>query len=149
MLGLQNEREWPAFCRVVLEQPALAQDPRFASNAARSAAREVLRGIIETCFASLDTAQVTARLEAARIANARVNTMADVWAHPQLQSRGRWTDVDSPAGRLPARVPPGMDAGDGVRMDAVPALGQHTDAILRELGWADADISDLRAQHVV
>jgi itaconate CoA-transferase len=75
--------------------------------------------------------------------------MADVWAHPQLQSRGRWTDVDSPAGRLPALVPPGMDAGDGVRMDAVPALGQHTDAILRELGWADADISDLRAQHVV
>ena len=149
MLGLQNEREWPAFCRVVLQQPALAQDPRFRSNAGRSAERDALRAIIEARFAGLDAAQVTERLDAARIANARVNTMADVWAHPQLRARRRWTEVDSPVGRLPALVPPGFDADGPLRMDPLPSLGQHTDAILRELGLSDGDIGTLRAQNVV
>ena len=93
MLGLQNEREWVAFCRLVLEQPGLAADPRFVSNAARTVAREALRAIIVEVFATLSAEQVEARLDAAQIANARVNTMADVWAHPQLAARGRWVDV--------------------------------------------------------
>src|SRR6187431_2557355 len=93
MLGLQNEREWGAFCRLVLEQPALAADPRFVSNAARTAAREALRAIIVEVFATLTAAEVEARLDKAQIANARVNTMADVWAHPQLAARKRWVDV--------------------------------------------------------
>ncbi|MFY9510102.1 MAG: CaiB/BaiF CoA-transferase family protein [Rubrivivax sp.] len=132
MLGLQNEREWLVFCEQVLQQPALAAEARFASNARRNAAREALRALIVQAFAVLSAAEVVARLDAAGIANAQVNTMADVWAHAQLQARGRWTEVDSPAGPLPALRPPGRD---DARMGAVPALGQHTAAILAELGF--------------
>lgn len=149
MLGLQNEREWVVFCEQVLQQPALAADARFAGNAQRVAAREALRAIIVASFASLTTAQVIERLEAAGIANARVNEMRDVWAHPQLAARGRWTEVDTPAGRIPALLPPGTSVDDPPRMDAVPALGQHTDAILAELGYAAERIARLRAEGAV
>jgi itaconate CoA-transferase len=106
-------------------------------------ARDALRAIIVEAFAPLTTAQVVERLEAAQIANARVNTMAEVWAHPQLKARERWREVDSPAGKLPALLPPGS-WNEGPRMDPVPALGQHTDAILRELGLDAAAIAALR-----
>ena len=138
MLGLQNEREWVAFCRLVLEQPALAADPRFVSNAARTAAREALRAIIVEGFATLSAEEVEARLDAAQIANARVNTMADVWAHPQLAARRRWVDVATPSGPVPALLPPAAHDGSDARMDAVPALGAHTEALLAEVGL-DAD----------
>ncbi|MBK7655970.1 MAG: CoA transferase, partial [Betaproteobacteria bacterium] len=107
MLGLQNEREWKAFCAHVLLQPTLADEERFASNSKRSAHREALRAIILDAFGKLTATEVVKRLEQAQIANAQVNTMADVWAHPQLQARGRWTEIDSPAGKLPALLPPG------------------------------------------
>lgn len=138
MMGLQNEREWLSFCELVLRQPALARDPRFAGNAKRVAEREALRGLIVETFQPLTTAQVLERLEAAQIANARVNTMHDVWAHPQLKARERWREVGSPAGPLPALLPPGT-WNEGPRMGPVPALGEHTDALLAELGLeADA-----------
>ena len=149
MLGLQNEREWRVFCERVLEQPALAADPRFASNVARTAARAELRELIVVAFAGLSSTQVVARLDAAQIANARVNTMSDVWAHAQLQSRGRWVEVETPSGAVPALLPPGAhDAGE-VRMDAVPALGAHTDALLAELGLDAAAIACLHAEGAV
>ncbi|HJV71204.1 CaiB/BaiF CoA-transferase family protein [Ideonella sp.] len=148
MLGLQNEREWVAFCDKVLQQPALAQDPRFAGNARRSAEREALRAIIIDAFAPLSAAQVVERLEAAQIANARVNTMAEVWDHPQLKARQRWREVDSPAGPLPALLPPGS-WHEEPRMDPVPALGEHTDAILAELGLNAADIAALRTEGAI
>jgi itaconate CoA-transferase len=148
MLGLQNEREWAAFCATVLLQPALAKDARFSSNPKRSASREALRALIVETFAALTTAEVLERLEAAQIANARVNTMAEVWAHPQLQARGRWREVGSPAGPLPALLPPGT-WDDGPRMDPVPALGEHTDAILAGLGYSGAAIAALRAAGAV
>jgi itaconate CoA-transferase len=144
MLGLQNEREWKMFCERVLEQPALARDPRFATNALRTAAREELRAIIVATFAGLDAAQVVARLDAAQIANARVNTMGEVWAHPQLQARKRWIDVATSAGPVPALLPPGVDATADARGGAVPAVGEHTDRILTELGLAAHDIDRLR-----
>ena len=131
MLGLQNEREWAVFCEQVLQQPALAHDARLASNAKRNAARDALGRIIVDTFGVLTDAQVVQRLDDAGIANAQVNTMADVWAHAQLKARGRWTTVASAAGPLPALLPPGRD---DARMDAIPALGQHTRAILAELG---------------
>ena len=138
MMGLQNEREWVNFCEKVLLQPGLATDPRFAGNARRVAERVALRALIVDAFSALTAAQVVERLEQAQIANARVNTMADVWAHPQLQARKRWREVGTPAGPVPALLPPGS-WDKGPRMDPVPALGEHTDAILAELGLhADA-----------
>jgi crotonobetainyl-CoA:carnitine CoA-transferase CaiB-like acyl-CoA transferase len=149
MLGLQNEREWAAFCGDVLMQPALATDDRFATNSKRNAAREALLSIIVTAFAPLSAAQVIERLDAAGIASARMNDMHEVWAHPQLAARGRWVDVDTPAGKVAALVPPGMPAEPPPRMDPVPALGAHTRAILRELGHDDAAIARLAADKVI
>jgi itaconate CoA-transferase len=143
MLGLQNEREWVGFCEKVLRQPALATDPRFAGNANRDKHRAALRAIIVETFRTLTAPQVVERLEAAPIANARVNTMQEVWDHPQLKARDRWREVGSPAGPLPALLPPGFTADD-VRMDPIPALGEHTDAILRELGLSAGAIDSLR-----
>ena len=137
MLGLQNEREWVNFCQHVLQQPELASDVRFDANAKRTAARSPLKALIESAFASLTAAQVVERLDAAGIANAQVNTMADVWAHPQLQARKRWTKVDTPAGPVPALLPPGCTEA---RMDAVPALGQHSRSILLGLGYTSNQI---------
>jgi crotonobetainyl-CoA:carnitine CoA-transferase CaiB-like acyl-CoA transferase len=145
MLGLQNEREWAVFCSEVLRAPQLAQDPRFARNALRSEHRDELRALIVEAFARLTTQAVIDRLEAAGIANARMNDMAGLWAHPQLAARGRWQPVDTPAGAVPALLPPGRSNRYQPRMDPVPAVGQHTEAILRGLGRTDADIAALRA----
>jgi crotonobetainyl-CoA:carnitine CoA-transferase CaiB-like acyl-CoA transferase len=134
MLGLQNEREWVQFCQHVLQRPALATDARFDSNAQRNAHRNDLQQIILDTFAELTTAQVIERLDMAQIANARMNTMADLWAHPQLHARERWTTVDSPVGDLPALLPPGKQSAFEYRMGAIPSVGEHTDAILKELG---------------
>jgi itaconate CoA-transferase len=148
MLGLQNEREWVSFCDKVLQQPGLASDPRFTANFRRVAERDALRRIIVEAFQPLTGDQVVERLELAQIANARVNTMEDVWAHPQLKARGRWTEVGSPKGNLPAMLPPGT-WDTGPRMDPVPALGQHTDAILAELGYGTGEIAALHASNAV
>ncbi|MBA3996764.1 MAG: CoA transferase [Candidatus Accumulibacter sp.] len=148
MLGLQNEREWAVFCERVLERPELKSDPRFADNAARTAQRSELHALIVAEFARFSAEAVIARLDAADIANAHVNTMADLWEHPQLKARGRWTTVQSPAGPLPALYPPGSSPERPARMDPVPALGAHTEAILAELGFA-ARSAELHAQGVV
>jgi crotonobetainyl-CoA:carnitine CoA-transferase CaiB-like acyl-CoA transferase len=145
MLGLQNEREWKLFCDVVLQDPALATDPRFDANARRNANRQALEALIVQTFAALTSAEVLARLDEAQIANARMNDMAGLWAHPQLQARGRWRTVGSPAGDIPALLPPGRHSGFDYRMDPVPQVGQHTEAILRELGHGDEAIARWRA----
>lgn len=149
MLGLQNEREWEQFCHKVLLAPELAGDPRFAGNARRSAARGELREIIVQVFSTLTAAEVLARLEDAQIANANVNTMAQVWEHPQLQARERWAEVASPVGMLPALLPPGAADRQAARMDAIPALGQHTEAILAELGYDAGRVARLREERAV
>jgi crotonobetainyl-CoA:carnitine CoA-transferase CaiB-like acyl-CoA transferase len=149
MLGLQNEREWKLFCEHVLLQPQLATDRRFDANAKRNANREALQAIILETFAALDTPQVLERLDAAQIANARMNDMAGLWAHPQLKARGCWREVDSPAGAIPALLPPGRQSAFDYRMDPIPAVGAHTESILRSLGRSEADISALRATEAI
>ncbi|HEV7915430.1 MAG TPA: CaiB/BaiF CoA-transferase family protein [Albitalea sp.] len=149
MLGLQNEREWAVFCDKVLQQPGLATDERFASNSKRVAARTALRELIVAAFAAMTVDQVMARLEAAQIANARMNDMSEVWRHQQLAVRQRWVEVQTPAGAVPALLPPGVSQAGETRMDAVPALGQHTDSILAELGHGAQDIAALRAANAI
>ena len=129
--GLQNDREWSAFAEGVLKRPDLANDPGFRGNSGRADRREVLEPVIVATFAALSTEEAIARLEKAGIGTARVNDMAALWAHPQLAARGRWAEIGSPAGLLPALKPV---SGDGwePRLDPVPALGEHTDAILAE-----------------
>jgi len=149
MLGLQNEREWKVFCDKVLLQSDLATDARFASNALRNQNREALRGLIVSAFSALSTDQVEQRLEEAQIANARMNDMAGLWAHPQLKSRDRWRDVGSPVGMLPALLPPGRNSAFDYRMDPIPRVGEHTDAILQELGLSSEAVQALRAAQAI
>jgi itaconate CoA-transferase len=138
MLGVQNEREWRAMCEIVLRDPALARDSRYNSNSKRSAARQELKAIIETVFKNLDREELIHRLDEAKIANAKVNDMAGLWAHSQLQARGRWRDIETPAGPVPALLPPGQTEAV---MGPIPRVGQHNQSILAELGMADAVIA--------
>ena len=149
MLGLQNEREWQVFCEKVLRRPELAVDERFSTNSRRTTARQALRQIIVQVFAGLTAEQVVARLDEAQIANARMNDMREVWEHPQLEARDRWVQVDTPGGPVPALLPPGIGSRGAARMDPVPALGQHTDAILQELGYGPAEIARLRETQAI
>ena len=149
MLGLQNEREWQIFCEKVLAQPALAKDPRYDSTSKRVENREGLRGLIENAFSKMTIDQVVQALEDAQIANARVNEMKDVWAHPQLKARQRWTEVDSPVGPLPALLPPATSSAFDARMDRIPAIGEHTKAILKSLGVSAATVAKLEADKAI
>jgi itaconate CoA-transferase len=149
LLGVQNEREWQRFCAEVLGEPALAQDPRFVSNTQRTIHRAVLDEKIAACFDGVTVEQAEARLDSAGIANARANTAADLWRHPQLQARGRWTEVPTSAGPVRALRPPASNNRYEARMDAVPALGQHTDALLSDLGYSSDQVGALRDAGVV
>ena len=149
MLGLQNEREWVIFCEKVIEQKALAIDPEFDNNTKRTANRARLRGVIVELFSKMTIAQVEQKLEEAQIANARVNEMKDVWAHPQLKARNRWTEVQSPVGLLPALLPPATNNQFDARMDPIPGIGEHTRAILKELGVNEAAVARLLADKAI
>ncbi len=133
LFGLQNDREWAAFAEGVLKRFEMAADPRFKGNSGRADHREAIEPVIVETFAALSTEEAIGRLEKAGIGTARVSDMAALWAHPQLAARGRWSEVGSPAGPLPALKPA---SGDGwePRLDPIPALGEHTGAILAEFG---------------
>jgi itaconate CoA-transferase len=136
-LAIQNEREWRRFCDRVLEMPALAGDQRFATNASRLQNRAGLEATIEERFSQHSRSDLVRRLDEAGIANGAVNDVPEVAGHPQLAARGRWVSVDSPAGAIPALLPPHNLAGAPALMGNVPALGQHTREILAELGFED------------
>ena len=149
MLGLQNEREWVQFCETVLENPALAQDERFDRNFKRNKKRTELLEIIDSCFGQLTSEQLIARLEKAQIANAHLNDMEGLWKHEQLKARNRWTEVDTPNGAIAALLPPGLNSSYDYRMDPIPAVGDHTDSILKELGLGESDIAGMRASGAI
>ncbi|OJI04932.1 CaiB/BaiF CoA-transferase family protein [Polynucleobacter sp. MWH-Adler-W8] len=149
MLGLQNEREWVQFCETVLENPALAQDERFDRNFKRNEKRTELLEIIDACFSKLTSEQLITRLEKAQIANAHLNDMEGLWKHKQLKARNRWTEVDTPNGAIAALLPPGLNSSYDYRMDPIPAVGDHTDSILKELGLDETDIASMRASGAI
>lgn len=134
VVGIQNEREWAAFCAVVLRRPDLTTDPRFASGRLRVENRPALHAEIDAVFAACTGAELLDRLAAGRIAHARRREVAEVLEHPQLLARHRWTEVGSPAGPIPALLPPLALGGHAPRMDPIPDVGEHTAAILR---WLD------------
>lgn len=149
MVGLQNEREWAVFCDKVLEKPELKNDARFSSSSKRSDAREALRKIIVDVFAGMTGEQVVKRLDDAKIGNSAMNDMEHVWNHKQLAARGRWREVETTVGKVKSMLPPGMPETFSPRMDAIPGVGQHTDAILTELGYAKEEIARLHETGVV
>jgi crotonobetainyl-CoA:carnitine CoA-transferase CaiB-like acyl-CoA transferase len=144
IFGLQNEREWAVFCDKVLGRPELAKEPRFQGNPARAANRAALTEIIEAFFADKSTAQVVALLDRAGIANGRLNQAKDVWEHEQLAARDRWREIQTPGGPVRALLPAFDFADVEAAMGDIAALGQHTDAVLAELGFAPAEIAGLR-----
>ncbi|HWA38426.1 MAG TPA: CaiB/BaiF CoA-transferase family protein [Burkholderiales bacterium] len=144
-LSIQNEREFERFCSSVLRKEELKKDARFNSGPARLQNRDAMHAEIDAVFSTLNTPEVIQRLEKADIANARLNDLQEFWAHPQLAARGRWAKVGSPAGELDALKPPFNLDGMAPRMDPVPALGEHTRAILDELGCDEAEIGRLTA----
>ncbi len=147
--GVQNEREWRDFCAVVLERSDLATDSRFSNNSQRDAHRRELTDIIVGAFSRLSAAEVVERLERAEIASARLNTMQEFWEHEQLKARNRWREIDTPNGSIKALLPPVTMEGIEPRMDAVPSVGQHTRAILAELGFDEKFIARLESENAI
>ncbi|MET9650342.1 MULTISPECIES: CaiB/BaiF CoA-transferase family protein [unclassified Streptomyces] len=150
LLSVQNDREWRRLAERVLERPELADDPGFATNTARVAGRGRTDEAVAAALAPLDAAEALARLEAAGIACARLNTVADLAEHPQLAARDRWRSVDSPVGSLRALLPPvTFPDGPEPRMGRIPALGEDTAKVLGELGVAEDELRELRERGVV
>jgi itaconate CoA-transferase len=148
-LSVQNEREFARFCNTVLEQAELSSDPRFASAPARLQNRDAMHAEIDRVFSRLTADELVKRLEQAQIANARLNNMAEFWRHPQLEARARWRTVGSPAGELAMLKPPFNLDGMEPRMDAIPAVGEHTEPVLRELGYSGAEVERLRREGAI
>ena len=149
MLGLQNEREWATFCDKVLGQPQLATDGRYNTNFKRNERRDEIAALINKVFSALTTEQLVEKLDAAGIASARMNTPEEVWQHVQLKARGRWRNVGSPVGEIPALLPPATFSDADSRMDPIPAIGEHTERILVELGFAGDDSAALKAEEAI
>jgi itaconate CoA-transferase len=149
LFSIQNDVEWRALCADFLEDPAVADDPRFATSAARVAHREELDVLIAAAYARRTSDEVVERLDGLRIANARINSVADFLAHPVLAERDRWRTVGTPGGPAQALLPPISIAGVEPAMGDVPAVGQHTDALLAELGLDADGIAHLHAAGVV
>ncbi len=148
-LGLQNEREWVRFCEQVLQRPELAVDARFESNAKRVEQRRELEAEIDSVFGKLNVEEIVARLELAKIANARMNTVAQLAAHEQLAARQRWREVPTSVGPLRATLPPATIDGVEARFDPIPDIGANTDAIMEELGYSDEVVSAWRAEGLI
>ena len=148
-LAIQNEREWLRFCERVLEQPELATDARFVSNADRVENREALFQVIESVFLAAPPTEILDRLVGADIAHGEVNGVLDFVRHPQLAARDRWREIESPVGKLSALVPPATIDGVETVMGPVPEVGADTDRILSDIGYGAEDIAALRKEEII
>jgi itaconate CoA-transferase len=148
-LGIQNEREWARFCHHILQRPEWVTDSRFRDNAARVRNRDTVDALISSRFSLLTRDQVVHSLEQAGIAYAQLNTMEDLWNHPQLRARQRWSTVQTEMGPIEALRPPVNLQGLAATMGPVPRLGEHTDTILQELGYRGAEIVRLRRLGII
>jgi itaconate CoA-transferase len=149
ILGVQNDREWLTFCEIVLDEPQLSQDSRFSTNSLRSKNRNTLQQIIEQKFELWTQSEICQRLENAKIANAYVNDIQDLWQHPQLKARQRWIEVDSPVGKIPALKPVGLTDENDFKVQAIPHLGQHNQTILSELNYSTEAIQQLADDGII
>ena len=148
-LSIQNEREFGRFCDAVLLNSPLKTDARFSNGPARAQNRDAMHAEIEKIFLKLKAGEILERLEKAEIANARLNSMQEFWDHPQLEARDRWREVASPGGPIKAMKPPfNLDRFEA-RMDAVPALGEHSRAILSDLGFTSREIQQMEASGII
>lgn len=147
MLGIQNEREWESFCSEVLKAPELSSDPKFTDNSLRSENREALRTIIQNKMQDQPLAQVAHALDSTGIAWARVNTLQQVWQHPQLKARKRFAEFTTPGGEVRGLLPP--TASESRKLGPIPNVGEHNQEILAELGYSHSEIAALRDQNVV
>ncbi len=148
-LSIQNEREYERFCAVVLEHEALIKDIRFSSGPLRAANRNAMHEEIARVFSKLSSEIILQRLDKADVANAKLNSMQEFWDHPQLEARDRWREVGSPGGPIKAMKPPFNLDGFEPRMDAVPALGAHSRAVLAELGFTAAEILHMEKASII
>ncbi len=149
LLSVQNDREWRRLAEQVLGRPELGVDPAYATNAARVANRERTDAYVGAALGVLEADEAVARLEAAGIACARLRDVQEVAEHPQLAARDRWREVGSPVGPLRALLPPiTLPGGNEAPMGAVPALGEHTEALLRAVGMTGEEIAALRRDGV-
>jgi formyl-CoA transferase len=149
VVAVQNDREWRRFCAVVLDDADLAADPRFDRNSARVAHRGELNDLVAKRVGAMGTPAVVAALDEAGVAHARLRSVPEFLAHPVLTGRDRWRTVATPGGPVRALLPPADVSGVTPRMDPVPAVGEHTDQVLRSLGRTDDDIARLRGQGVI
>jgi itaconate CoA-transferase len=149
LLAVQNDREWRSLCAVLLGNPAVADEPRFVTNSARVAHRAELNALISAGLADLETDAAMALLDHAGVASAQINQVRDFLDHPVLAGRDRWRTVAVPGGKMTALRPPVDLAGIEPVMGPVPAAGEHTDAILRELGRTDDTIAALRSRALI
>jgi itaconate CoA-transferase len=145
LLAVQSEREWRNFCSHVLKQETAADDPRFNTMSARVANRSELQKLVGDCIGSMESEEAVRVLEAAEIASAHVTAVKDLAAHPQLRERGRWKNVSTPVGDVAALLPPAVPRGVEPRMDGVPALGAHTDSVLRWLNYSSDEKDKMRS----
>lgn len=145
LLAVQSEREWRNFCALVLGDESVAADERFQSMSRRVANRDDLQQVVGNRLGEVSIDDALALLDGGDIASARVTPVRDLARHPQLLARDRWQNVDTPVGPVPALRPPGLPQGSDPRMDAVPALGEHTDDVLRWLGYTAEETAQMRA----
>ena len=149
VLGTTNDREWQRLAREIIGRPDLADDGRFSTNADRCSHRDEINAAIESWCTEHDLVDIQKTADAAGIGNSRYNLPSEVVAHPQLAARDRWRAVGSPKGDIPALLPPPVISGFEAPMGAVPGLGEHTDAVLAELGLTADDVARLRDEGAI